>query len=169
VTLTTGSPTFPLLWPKIVDAQLQVHTGRLLPATHVIMHPRRWAWLQSQLDSAGRPYVSSDIDFPLLATAGGAVPEGFAGQIRGLSLPVYLDSNIPTNLGAGTNEDRIIVCRPQDSLLFESAPKAETFRETKAETLQVVFRLYNYIALMSARAPKSISVIAGTGLVTPSF
>ena len=169
VTFTSGSPTFPLLWPKLIDAQLQVHSGRFLPATHILMHPRRWAWLQSQLDSAGRPYASADIDFPLLSTVNGSVPEGFAGQIRGAALPVFLDPNVPTNLGAGTNEDRIIVFRPADSVLFESAPQAEVFRETKSKELQVVFRLYNYIALLNARAPKSISAIAGTGLVTPSF
>jgi len=31
-----------------------------------------------------------------------------------------LDANIPTNLGTGTNEDRIIVARFDDDLLFES-------------------------------------------------
>ena len=169
VTFTSGSPTVPLLWPKLVDAQRQVHAGRFLPATHVVMHPNRWAWFQAALDSSNRPFVSADIDFPLLATSEGSVPEGYAGRIRGLALPVFLDPNIPVNLGAGTNEDRIIVFRPADSVLFESAPQAEAFRATLAKNAQVVFRLYNYIALLDARAPKSISVIAGTGLVAPTF
>lgn len=169
VTYTDATPTFPELWPKLIDAQLQVHTGRYLPATHIVMHPRRWAWFQAQLDSAGRPYASSDIDFPLLANVNGSVPEGFAGTIRGSQLPVFLDPGVPTNLGAGTNEDRIIVFRPADSVLFESTPKAEVFREPLAKNLQVVYRLYSYVALLNARAPKSISVIGGTGLVAPTF
>ena len=169
VTYTDASPTVPELWPKLVDAQRQVHAGRFLPATHIVMHPNRWAWFQAALDANSRPYVTDSIDFPLLATTENAVPEGYAGRIRGLALPVFLDPNVPDNLGAGTNEDRIIVFRPADSVLFESAPNAEVFRETKSKELQVVFRLYNYVALLNARAPKSISVISGTGLVAPTF
>lgn len=169
VTYTDASPTVPELWPKLVDAQRQVHVGRFLPAREVYMHPNRWAWLQAALDSNSRPYVTDDVDFPMLGMSDGSVPEGLAGKIRGLALPVFLDANIPVNLGSGTNEDRIIVIRPEDSVLYESAPKAEAFRETKAKELQVVFRLYNYVALLNARAPKSISVISGTGLVAPTF
>lgn len=169
VTYTDASPTVPELWPKLVDAQRQVHVGRFLPAREVYMHPTRWAWFQAALDSNSRPYVTDDIDFPLLGVSGDSVPEGLAGKIRGLGLPVFLDPNIPVNLGAGTNEDRIIVIRPEDSVLYESAPKAEAFRETLAKNAQVVFRLYNYVAVLNARAPKSISVISGTGLVAPTF
>lgn len=169
VTYTDASPTVPELWPKLVDAARQIHAGRFLPAQEIYMHPNRWAWLQAALDSNSRPYVTDDIDFPLLGIGDESVPEGLAGKIRGIGLPVFLDANIPVNLGAGNNEDRIIVVRPQDSVLYESTPQAETFRETKAKEVQVVFRLYNYIALLSARAPKSISVIAGTGLTAPTF
>ena len=45
----------------------------------------------------------------------------------------------------------------------------KAFRETKADQLSVLIRFYNYVALHSARYPKAISVIAGTGLVTPTF
>ena len=171
VTYTDASPTVPEAWPKLIDAKRQIHKGRFLPATHVVMHPDRWAWFESQLDANGRPYVSDALAtaLPLLGITDGNVPEGFAGTLRGLALPVYLDANIPVNLGAGTNEDRIITMRAPDVTLYESAPRAELFRETKAKEAQVVFRLYSYLALMSARAPKSISVIAGTGLAAPSF
>ncbi|HMV66915.1 MAG TPA: phage major capsid protein, partial [Myxococcota bacterium] len=171
VTYTDASPTVPEAWPKLIDAKRQIHKGRFLPATHVVMHPDRWAWFESQLDANGRPYVSDALAtaLPLLGITDGNVPEGFAGTLRGLALPVYLDANIPVNLGTGTNEDRIITMRAPDVTLYESAPRAELFRETKAKEAQVVFRLYSYLALMSARAPKAISVIAGTGLAAPSF
>lgn len=171
VTFTSASPTVPLLWPKLVDAMRQVHTGRYLPAREIYMTPTRWAWLQAALDSNNRPYVSDTVatSVPLLASSDGAVPEGLAGTIRGINLPVFLDPNIPANLGTGTNEDRIIVARPEDVTLYESSPKAEAFRETKAKEAQVVFRMYGYVALHSERAPKSISVISGTGLVQPTF
>jgi hypothetical protein len=67
---------------------------------------------------------------------------------------VVLDASLPTNLGAGTNEDVIVVAAPQDSVLWEGTPRAEAFRETKADQLSVLLRFYNY---------------AGTGLVAPTF
>lgn len=172
ITYTDATPTFPELWPKLVDSARQVGKGRLMPAREVWMHGDRWAWLQAQLDPNGRPYVSDSLAtaLPLLGLSdNGIIPEGLAGTIRGLNLPIFLDPNIPTNLGAGTNEDRIITSRPSDVILFEGSPRAESFRETAAKTGQVVFRIYAYLALMSERAPKAISVIAGTGLVAPTF
>lgn len=171
ITYTDGTPTFPEIWPKIVDSQLQVNMGRLLPATEVWMHPRRWAWFQALLDSSNRPYVSDSLAaaIPLAAQSEGSVAEGFAGTIRGLALPIFIDANIPANLGAGTNEDRIVTIRPADITLFESGVKAQSFGETKADQLSVVFRLYSYCAVMAERAPKAVSVVAGTGLVTPTF
>ncbi len=171
ITFTSGSPTFPLIWPKIIDSQLQVNQGRLLAAQEVWMNPRRWAWFQALLDSSNRPYVSDSLAsaIPLAAQTNGSVAEGFAGTIRGLALPVFIDANIPTNLGGGTNEDRIITIRPADVTLFESGVKAQSFGETKADQLSVVFRLYSYCAVMAERAPKAISVISGTGLATPTF
>ena len=170
VTYTDASPTVPEIWPKIVDAKRQIHKGRYLPATHVFMHPDRWAWFEAALDANNRPYVSDDLAsaIPLLGTTDGNVPEGLAGKIRGLNLPVFLDPNIPTTLGGGT-EDRIIFTRSPDITLYEGAIRSEAFRETEAKTGQIVFRVYTYAALMSARAPKSISVISGTGVVAPTF
>ena len=49
---------------------------------------------------------------PLLGITDGNVPEGFAGTLRGLALPVYLDANIPVNLGAGTNGTASSRCAP---------------------------------------------------------
>lgn len=170
VTYTDASPTVPEIWPKIVDAKRQIHKGRYLPATHVFMHPDRWAWFEAALDANNRPYVSDDLAsaIPLLGTTDGNVPEGLAGKIRGLNLPVFLDPNIPTTLGGGT-EDRIIFTRSPDITLYEGAIRSEAFRETEAKTGQIVFRVYTYAALMSARAPKSISVISGTGVVAPTW
>lgn len=171
ITYTDATPTVPEVWPKLVDGKRQVHNGRYKPAQEVYMTPTRWAWFEAALDANNRPFVSDSMAsaIPLLGISEGAVPEGFVGTIRGLSLPVFADANIPSNLGAGTNEDRIIVIRKDDVTLYEGARKAEAFRETKAKEAQVVFRLYAYAALMSERAPKAISVISGTGLVQPTF
>ncbi|MFI1524936.1 phage major capsid protein [Streptomyces griseus] len=169
VTYTDASPTTAELYPKGADAIQQIHTGRFMPPDKVFMHPRRWAWFTAAVDTAGRPLVTPIANMPqnLLATMENVVSEGFVGQFQGL--PVFIDPNIPTNLGAGTNEDRVIVLRSSDVILFEGTPQAEAFRETKADQLSVLLRFYNYAALHSERYPKSIGVISGTGLATPTF
>ncbi|MEV4001002.1 phage major capsid protein [Actinomadura sp. NPDC049753] len=169
VTYTDATPTVAEAYAKLADAIQQVHTGRYLPPSHVIMHPRRWAWMLAAVDAQGRPFVVPAAQAPM-NSAGSAAPvasEGYVGTLQGL--PVYVDPNIPINLGAGTNEDRIIVVRADDVILFESTPRSEAFRETKADQLSVLLRFYNYVALHSERYPKSISVISGTGLITPTF
>jgi hypothetical protein len=84
-------------------------------------------------------------------------------------LPVYVDANIPTNLGAGTNEDVILVLRAADLLLFESVPRLRVLQEVLSGTLAVRFQLYAYSAFMAGRYPAAISTVGGTGLVAPAL
>lgn len=168
VTYTDATPTVGELYSKVGDGIQQIHTGRFLPPNKVFMHPRRWAWFTVALDTQGRPLVVPSAQMPtnVLAAMSDVVSEGFVGTIQGL--PVYVDPNIPTTLGGGT-EDRIIIARSSDVILFEGTPRAEAFRETKADQLSVLLRFYNYAALHSERYPKSISVISGTGMIAPVF
>lgn len=169
ITYTDATPTVGELYSKVGDGIQQIHTGRFMPPDKVFMHPRRWAWFTVALDTQGRPLVVPSAQMPtnVLAAMSDVVSEGFVGTIQGL--PVYVDPNIPTNLGAGTNEDRIIAARSSDVILFEGTPRAEAFRETKADQLSVLLRFYNYAAIHSERYPKSLSVISGTGLIAPVF
>jgi hypothetical protein len=43
------------------------------------------------------------------------------------------------------------------------------FRETEADQGSALLRLYNYAAAIPNRLPKAVSLISGTGLVTPTF
>ncbi|MFD7774264.1 phage major capsid protein [Streptomyces sp. NPDC059753] len=169
ITYTDATPTVGEAYSKVGDGIQQIHTGRLLPPDKIFMHPRRWAWYTVSLDTQGRPLVVPAANMPanVLAAMSDVVSEGFVGTLQGL--PVYVDPNIPVNLGAGTNEDRIIVARSNDVILFEGTPRSETFRETKADQLSVLLRFYNYAALHSERYPKSLSVVSGTGLIAPVF
>jgi HK97 family phage major capsid protein len=169
VTYTDASPTAGELYAKIADAIQQIHTQRFMPPDVIFMHPRRWAWLLSALDTAGRPLVTPVAGAPqnVIASVGTVNSEGFVGSMQGL--PVFVDPNIPTNLGAGTNEDRIVITRSSDVILFEGTPRSETFREPLAAQLSVLLRFYNYAALHSERYPKAISIIAGTGMIAPTF
>jgi HK97 family phage major capsid protein len=114
VTYTDATPTGPELYTVIGQAVSQVETLRFAEPSAIVMHPRRWNWLATQTDTQNRPLV-----VPVSAYAGMSVEaenpmgvftvraQGLAGSMFGL--PVFIDPSIPTNLGAGTNEDRILV------------------------------------------------------------
>jgi HK97 family phage major capsid protein len=171
ITYTSGSPTVALLYPKLADAVQQVTTNRFLPPDTIVMHPRRWAYLIAAVDASTRPLVTinpGQSPMNSLGTSlGVAGANGVVGNIMGLD--VIVDPQVPTNLGAGTNQDPIIVFRSSDSILWEGTPHAEAFRETKADQLSVLLRFYRYAAFTTARYSKSVSVINGTGLVAPTF
>ncbi|YCK39711.1 phage major capsid protein [Actinomadura sp. ATCC 39365] len=169
VSYSDASPTVGELYPKLADAIQQISTTRYLPPDAIFMHPRRWAWILAAVDTQARPLAVPAANAPqnVIAAVGSVNAEGFVGSMQGL--PVFVDPNIPTNLGAGTNEDRIIVARTDDVVLYESTPRAEAFREPLAANLSILLRVYEYVALQSERYPKSLSVISGTGLVPPVF
>lgn len=158
-----ASPTAAELTPKLFDAIQKVASTRYRPADAIIMHPRRAAWLASNLSST----------FPLfqqggLYQAAGTQNQGFVATLAGLE--VILDANISVTYGTPTaTEDTIYVVRKSDLILFEDGLKAEVFRETLSAEGTVRFRLYGYSAFVSGRYPSSITEITGQGLVTPSF
>lgn len=166
----TGATTLAQFYSSFADLTQQIYGTRFLAPDTIVMHPRRWASFMAGADSSGRPFIvpnSSQGAYNALGVSNGLAAQGVVGEIAGL--PVIADPNIPTNLGVGTNEDRIIVFRSQDSILWEGAPNAEAFRETKADQLSVLLRFYRYAAFTGSRYPKSIGVLSGTGLVPPTF
>jgi HK97 family phage major capsid protein len=173
VTFTSASPTLGgtganALFPKIANAIQLVHTNRFLPPDAIVMHPTRWAWCLSQSDTANRPLVTPRAGaYNPVGAMDGTASQGHVGEMLGL--PVYVDATIPTNLGAGTNQDFIMVARMSDLVLWESNVRAEAFQQTYAQNMSVFVRLYNYFSFQAGRYPKSISLINGTGLVAPTF
>lgn len=168
VTYTTSAPTAALLYSNVANAVQKVHTNRYASATHIIMHPRRWAALLAASDTAGRPIVvPNGMAFNAMGVLGDTVAEGPAGTLQGL--PVYLDANLPVNLGSSTNEDRVIVARMSDAYLYEGTPRAEALPQTYGDKLNVLVRFYNYAAFTAERYTTAFSVIGGTGLVTPTW
>jgi HK97 family phage major capsid protein len=173
VTYTSGSPTAQLLYAAIAQLVSQVSyaaTGRFdLTDSVLVMHPRRWFSLVAAVDTAGRPLVVPVAPaFNPLATMTEGIPAavGLVGTILGI--PTYIDASVPTNLGAGTNEDRVILVPRSDVFLFEGAIRTRALSEVLSGTLQVRIQLYNYLAVIADRLPGAIGVISGTGLVAPS-
>jgi hypothetical protein len=64
--------------------------------------------------------------------------EGSVGNFSGLRAA---DANIPANLGAGTNEDRMIIGRFDEMYLREGTPLIRVLQEVLSGTLQVRFQL----------------------------
>lgn len=164
VTYTDASPTVAEFVPKVADAIQQINAGRFLPPDVIVMHPRRWGWLTAATDSGGRPLVGITAGQNVIGD-GDAAAVGRVGTLLGV--PVYVDANIPTNLGAGTNEDRVIVARRADLMLWENG--TNTVSVQVPDGLQVTVAMYGYSAFTAGRYPTGIGVISGTGLVTPTF
>ena len=166
VAYTDASPTVPEFIVSLGNAIQQIHTSRYASPTRILMHPRRWQWISTAVDGQSRLLIVPAAQGPFNATGTteGPVAEGFVGRL--MDIPVFVDPNIPTNTGSGTNQDPVIVLKADDVHFWESAPKAEVFRETLANTGTVLFRAYQYAAMVS-RYDKSVAVINGTGLVNP--
>lgn len=144
----------------------KVNAARYAAADLIVMHPRRWAWLCAQSDSSLRPLVAIEGYNSFNASgAGYAAGYGPVGSIAGV--PVVTDAGIPTNLGAATNEDRIIITRKADVLFMEdgSAPIGLTLNEVAAASLNVTMVTYGYSAFTAGRYPVATCNIQGTGLL----
>lgn len=164
VTFTAATPTAAATVPKVLDAIQQIATARAgeVYADTIVLHPRRAAFLASNLSST----------FPLfqlgsLNQAAGTMAGGFVDNFLGLK--VVLDSNMPINLGGGTNEDRIIVLAAEDFYVLEGPLYVQTFEDVGSGEGKIRFQVFSHSAFLSKRYPASASVVSGTGLATPTF
>lgn len=173
ITYTDATPTVGEIYAKLADAVQQIHTGRFLPPTVIVMHPRRWGWFLAALDSSNRPLVVPNANNPMNAMGINEMvaSQQIVGTIMGL--PVVTDPSIPTTYasgvpGAGT-EDLILVMRASDLVLWESTIRTRVLPDVGSGTLTVRLQVYGYVAFTAARLPKSISIVVGTGLLAPTF
>jgi HK97 family phage major capsid protein len=173
IAYTDASPTAAELYPKLLQgpaqveaAMLNAHPGDVI----AVMHSRRWYWLQSQLSSTwplfgqpGVPAQLSGVDY------GERYGNGFRGILPS-GVPVIVDNNIATNLGAGTNEDEIYFVSQTESHLWEDpdAPVLIRAEQPKAKNLGIDLVVYAYFAYGFTRVTHA-QKINGTGLVTPAF
>lgn len=161
-TYTATTPTAAATVPKLYDAIQLIATNRYREADTIVMHPRRAAWLASNLSST----------FPLfqlgaLNQASGTQSMGFVQNFAGLN--VILDANVGTTYGAGTNEDEIYVVRIADLALAEGPLQTRVYDDVGSGTLTVRLQLWSYSAFAGGRYAKSITKVSGTGLAAPTF
>lgn len=171
VTYTDGTPTVGESWPKFADAIQRINSLRFAPGTAIYMHPRRWGWITAALDANGRPLFNFTMT-PPPATVVALGEAAKYGQIVGTlqTLPVITDATIPTNLGAGTNEDIVVVARTTDVVYWEDDIMQFTFEQTLTTAPgQIRLAAGRFSLFHAGRYPTAISTIGGTGFVTPTF
>lgn len=173
IAYTDATPTAVELYPKLLQGPAGVEAALLNAAVGdvvAVMHSRRWYWLQSQLTNTfplfGQPGIAgqqSGVNY------GEVYGKGFRGILPS-GVPVIVDNNIATNLGAGTNEDEIYFVAQSEAHLWEdpSAPRLIRAEQSQAKKLAVDIVLYSYYAFTFLRRPHA-QKINGTGLVTPAF
>lgn len=156
---TTGAS----LVSAIHNAVGKVNTSRYAAANLIVMHPRRWAYLCAASDTSSRPLVQ--VDGPGFNAQGNGAAAGYGVVGSMVGIPVVTDAGVPTNLGASTNEDRIIVTRREDVLFMEdaSAPVGLTFEEVKGDQLSVTMVVFGYSAFTAGRYPVASCILQGTG------
>jgi hypothetical protein len=171
VTVATQSLTG--VYPQILAAAAQAEAALLAQASpsHVVMHSRRWYWLQNLLTNTwpainqpGMPDRSS----------GSNDAEPYSRGIRG-RLPngmlAVVDNNVPTNGGTATNQDEMYVVAADECHLWED-PNAPVFiraEQPAAASLGVLFVLFGYFAYTFSRYPNGQQKLSGAGLAAPTF
>ena len=164
VTYTDASPTAAETIGPVFDAvsKVEQETAGRYTATHIAMTPRRAAWLASSLSSSSSLFQ--------VGTYPSALGEQGGGSLLNIAgIPVVTTTGIPTNLGAGTNQDRIIAYSADTMRFMEGPLRTRVLTEVLSGNLTVRVQAYAFAAFASERLPSSISVVSGTGLVTPAF
>ncbi|GAB3766385.1 HK97 family phage major capsid protein [Nocardioides ginsengisegetis] len=167
VTYTDATPTLGELLVPIAQGMSQAIKNGKRPPTAIVMHPSIWNWALTQLDTTGRPLVDLNSNgLSSIAVLNENALSGVVGSMGGV--PIVVDANLPTNLGAGTNESRIIVGAYPEAYLYEGAVRTRVLQEVLSGTLQVRVQLFNYLAFIGNRRPSAFSVVSGTGLIMPT-
>ena len=104
-----------------------------------ILHPRRYAWLRGNTT-------------------------GIAAQAL-LPGTVVVSAGVPTNLGAGTNEDRALIVDRSNVILAGGESRFRVFEEVGSATLTVRSQCYGDAALIVLN-PAAVAAV--TGLTAPS-
>ena len=161
VTYTAGTATAGDTFAKIVSAISTVTANFKEAPTAIIMHPRRAAFLAGNLGTSVSLFQVGD-----LTQAVGTQQAGLVGTISGL--PVYVTPAMPTNLGTGTDEDRIIVANIDVLPFMEGPLQTRVHESVLSADLEVRLQVFAYSAFASKRYDVAnaspVAVIAGTGL-----
>ena len=187
-----AAPTLTLFNSKIAGQYNAVAgTGSGITARVIVMHPRRWAWLLSLVDSTGRPIVTANQVANFNAAAVNLVPGEmsadagdtdsmqvqFVGIHNPSGLPILTDNGVPVNVGTNV-EDLVFVVDNSETYLWEDGdgmPTELRFEQTLGGSLTTTLVVEGYAAFTAGRYPTAVGKIGGLdatatwGHVAPSF
>jgi HK97 family phage major capsid protein len=124
----------------------------------IVMHPRAWAKIIQAKDTAGRYLAEASWE-------GRTIQSGVPSKTL-FGYPVVTTYNAPTNLGAGTNEGRIILGDFSRGLILDrQGITVDDSSHVYFTTNQTVFRVESRVGFTAAREPAAFTVLSGTGLV----
>ena len=167
----TGSSNLPAVYANIADVVQQINSavgGLGYVADKIVLHPRRWGSFVAAIDTTDRPILGIS-GYPVFNVdgVGQSAGYGYVGTLQGLQ--VYVDANVPTTLGNGSNEDAVIVMASNVVHLWErnEDPITLAFEQQAGTSLQVQLVAYGYAAFSAGRYPAACGKV--TGLVPPTF
>jgi HK97 family phage major capsid protein len=157
---STSLATTPVLdlLDAILDAIASVESNHGAPNA-ILMHPRTWTRILKARDAQGAYYIDP--------TGGPQDPRtGLRGPVKTLwGYPVITTNRMPTNLGGGTNESRVIVGDFRECLILDrqgiTVDQSEHVYFMQNAT---VFRAEMRVGFTAARTPLAINVVGGAGL-----
>lgn len=146
------------LLDAILDAIADVETDHGAPSA-ILMHPRTWTRILKSRDAQGAYYIDP---------AGGVQDPrtGLRGPVKSLwGYPVVTTNRMPTNLGGGTNESRVIVGDFREALILDrQGITVDESPHVYFTTNQTVFRAEQRVGFTAARTPAAFNVVGGAGL-----
>lgn len=146
------------LLDAILDAVADVETDHGAPSA-ILMHPRTWTRILKSRDAQGAFYIDPN--------GGPQDPRtGLRGPTKSLwGYQVVTSNRIPTNLGAGTNESRVIVGDFREALILDrQGITVDESSHVYFTTNQTVFRAEQRVGFTAARTPQAFNVVGGAGL-----
>jgi len=170
-TYTDATPTYAEFFPKLVQAITDISTNFYGGATHIVMHPSLAGCLLRALDGSSRPQFTSLLGNPQNAAGTYQRPGYDLGGFQILGIPVVLDANVPTNLGAGTNQTAVIVGNFDESYIFEDNSGTPLYVRFEQPDGNIAIRtvVFGFSAFTAGKYPAAFSAITGTGLITANW
>lgn len=145
-TYTDASPTLAEFRREVWGLQRDIIVASGREPDVMVWGPTRSAWAWSGTDASLTRQTTSQ-DFPA---------------------PGVIVSAVPTTLGAGTNEDRLLLIHRDSVYLYASPVTYKIFDDPLSAngTVRLQARMYAAVAL---RTPSAVGVLKGTGTVVPSI
>ena len=168
-TVTLTSTAVVDLLDAIVDSITNIYSNYFGAPNAIVMHPRTWARIVKARESGtSANYIVGPGANPFGRRGSDDLPGYGSGQVpRGslFGLPVYTTANVPTTLGGGTNESRVIVGNFSEGLILENQGLTlDQSEHVYFTSNQTVFRAEEAVGFTAARYPKAFCVVQGAGL-----